>query len=113
MQKLKSILPSLKEKKRYLQLKVHILDEGNSCNLNLHTNELKTKLNNKLGMLNSAIAGLQIIRIKGNEVLLRVNTSQVNNTKFALLSINKLGVTRITFQTTKIFGTIKKAKLHR
>lgn len=113
MQRLKSILPSLKEKKRYMKVVAYNIDDKASLNLNMHRQELKNVLNNFLGIKKSAQAGLKIINVEANEMLIRVRADLVKDVQMAFLMLSKLGVDKVIFRTVKIFGTIKKSKTYR
>lgn len=113
MQRLKSILPSLKEKKRYMKVVAYNIDDKVSLNLNMHRQELKSVLNNFLGIKKSAQAGLKIINVEANEMLIRVRADLVKDVQMAFLMLSKLGVDKVIFRTVKVFGTIKKSKTYR
>ena len=108
MSKLKILLPSLKEKKRYLVYEI-LADKDLDKNI---SNELINKLDSVLGVFDGAKAGLQSISYDKNaqKGMLRVNNKQVDKLKTSLMLIKHLNNQEIIIKTIGVSGIIKKAK---
>ncbi len=108
MHKLKPLLPTLKEKKRYVVYKVNsekkigtdvskkILEHVNSC----------------LGLFESAEAGVQPIlyEVDKQKGVLRVNTKFVDRLKVSLALMNEIEDEDVMVETIGVSGILKKAK---
>ena len=100
MQKLK-LLPSLKEKKRYLVYKV-------SSSVRNH-NQIIDQCNLLLGIFDGAKAGIRLIVGKGSMGIIRVTNTHVNKLRFCLALIEKLEKP-IRIDTLYVSGLLDKAK---
>ncbi len=93
--KIKPILPSLKEKKRY------ILYEGK-----LSRNAIKQGIKDFIGEYGMAKAGIMFIKSKNNKGIVKTNVKWLEQVKTAL----SLMKTRV--KPVKVSGTLKKLKLN-
>lgn len=108
MVKLKPLLPTLKEKKRYLVYEVlskSKLEEDLSI-------EIVKKVTSLLGIFDSAKAGIQSIEydIAKHKGILRVTVKEVDKLKISLALINKLNDKEIMIRTIGASGILKKAR---
>lgn len=106
MQKLK-LLPSLKEKKRYLVYKILA-----QAPLNQPDKALLNEITTLLGIYDSAKAGLQLITYNKDtkKGILRIEVSMVDKVKAILLMITQLNKTEVVVQSTYCTGLLNKAK---
>lgn len=95
MIKIKPILPSLKEKKRY------ILYEGK-----VSRNTIKQGIKDYIGEYGMAKAGIMFIKSKNNKGIVKTNVKWLEQVKTAL----SLMKTRV--KPVKVSGTLKKLKLN-
>ena len=100
---MKPLLPSLKEKKRYIVYKV-ISD----CKISEKQakDEIKNQCLKFLGELGYAKAGIQMI----DPNIIRVNTKHLEETKMALGLIKKINDKKVIVDVIGVSGIIKKAK---
>ena len=109
--RLKPLLPTLKEKKRYLVFEA-ISDE------NLTFNQIADQINCKskefLGLLDSSKAGIQILKETWNSKkqrgIIRVNHKYVHQLKSCFLFINDINGKDAVIQSIGLSGVINKAK---
>ena len=101
-------MPSLKEKKRYMNIEIIQLDENKFIGRQI--NELTTKINKNLGIYDAAGAGIIPIDLKENHALIRVSAKYLDRVKSTLLLINELGTKKIILKTKKVSGSINKAR---
>lgn len=108
MVKLKPLLPTLKEKKRYIVYEV--LSE-NDLKEDLSM-EIVKKVTTILGVFDSAKAGLQSVEYdkKQHKGVLRVAVKQVDKLKMSLALINQLNDREIIIRTIGASGILKKAR---
>ena len=87
MNKIKQILPSLREKKRYLAFKVESNSEFNK-------KQIEQGINNAIlsyvGQLGYAKAGPILVEYKGNKGILKVNNKELNNIRASLSLVKSL-----------------------
>ena len=95
--RIKSLLPSLKEDKRY------ILYETTSKEKMNYQEIIGQEIRNFIGDLGIARAGLRFFGEKNNKGILQVNRKSIHEIKTALALINKYNV-----RTIKVSGTINK-----
>ena len=107
MRRIKGLMPSLKEKKRYMKIRVISLEEGLFVGRPLQ--ELTRKINQVLGVFDSAGAGLIPLDFKNNHALIRVSAKYVDRVKSSLLFINELGSKKVILKTKKVSGSVNKA----
>ncbi|MAG38553.1 hypothetical protein CMO90_00520 [Candidatus Woesearchaeota archaeon] len=103
----KQLLPSLKEKKRYVVYE--IMSKKKFKNM---SREIVKKANSFLGLFESAEAGLQNIDFneKMQRGVLRVGVNKLDKLKMSLALINKLNDEEVTLHTIGVSGILKKAK---
>lgn len=92
MVKIKPLLPSLKEKKRY------ILYEG------AISTEIDSKLKGFLGELGLARSGARILMKKGNKGIIKTNVKYLNDTRSALALIENLKIIRVSGTLNKVMN---------
>jgi RNase P/RNase MRP subunit POP5 len=104
---MKPLLPTLKERQRYIAYEV----------ISLHAMEdiselLLHKLAEILGVFGSADAGMLSVSYdsKTHSGILRVNHNQVARVRAAMLMITHLGKTPVIIRTTGVSGILKKVK---
>jgi len=104
--KLKTLLPTLKEKKRYLVFEVI----GKKSLTDSDINEIRREIELFLGVDQAADAGLQFTKTEGNKLMLRVSPKYIDKTKVALLLVNKLNDKEVIIKTIGASGIVKKAQ---
>lgn len=109
MRRIKGLMPSLKEKKRYINIDIISLDDGVFVGRPLQ--ELTTKINQNLGVFDAAGAGLIPIDFKDNIALLRVSAKYIDRVKSSLLFIKELGSKKVILKTKKVSGSVNKARI--
>lgn len=102
MIKIKPLLPSLREKKRYL---VYEITSNKKITKNQATTILKTAVKRYLGELGLARAGILYLDYKNNKGIMRINNKEVNNVKAALSLVDNLKI-----KTTYTTGLLNKAR---
>ncbi|MGV8168595.1 MAG: Rpp14/Pop5 family protein [Candidatus Nanoarchaeia archaeon] len=107
--KIKSLLPSLKERKRYLAIKIEPL--GGQINRN-PTEELIQKIRNILGVFDSAEAGLMYLDYdqKNNVSYIRCSVSSLEKVRASLLFINEIGTQQVILKSLKVSGMVDRVK---
>jgi ribonuclease P/MRP protein subunit POP5 len=105
--KVKGLAPSLKEKKRYINIKT-ISPESNPKSVDFREVMLQTQ--KTLGVFDSAGAGLQLVEYKANQGIIRVNNEYIDKAKAALMLIKIIDGKKIIIKTTNTSGTLRKAK---
>lgn len=108
MVKLKPLLPTLKEKKRYLVYEV-LSDKKINSNLSV---EILSQVKNTLGLFDSAKAGLQNIKYDDKTLkgVMRVNNKEVDKLKTSLAIISSLKDSEVIVRSIGVSGILKKAK---
>lgn len=106
---MKRLLPSLKEKNRYIVFEV-------VANQKLSFKEVKEAILKAiikfLGQLETAKANPLLLNDwKLNKGLLKINNKYLNKVKTALILINKIGKKPAYIKVMGVSGTIKKARL--
>lgn len=101
---MKPMLPTLKEKKRYIVFEA-------ISKVKLNKTEIMGIINKNikdfLGLLLLNKSGARVLAIKNNKGIIRVNHNFVNEVKASLAMIN---LPNTIFRSIKTSGTIKKAK---
>ena len=104
MNKIKPLLPSLKERKRYILYKV--------CKTKHVDKEFLYKMMKKfLGEFTMSKAGVTILINKENAGIIRLNHDYVDEVKVALALINNYNGHEIKVETIKVSGVINKLKM--
>jgi len=108
---MKSLLPSLKEKKRYLVFEAIPVNSKLNIKQSL-LNSVMTKIKNLLGVFESAKAGIMPIEFNKstNKGIIRVNNQYVDKVKSTLLFINEIESQQVIIRSVGISGMINKAK---
>jgi len=105
---MKPLLPSLREKKRYVVFKII----GNKINKKALKKEIYNNLLNFLGELGVSRANIKIIDncLEENKGIIKVNVKYLNDLKMALGLIKKLDNKKVIVDVIGVSGIIKKAK---
>ena len=110
--KIKSILPTLKEKKRYLVFE--IISDNQIKDFKAISEQILNKSLELLGQLGVAKAGIQILPNKWNmqfqRGLIRVHHTQVNELKSALTLIEKINNKKVIIKSIGVSGILNKAE---
>ena len=110
--KLKPVLPSLREKKRYLVFEV--ISNKKITDANLISNAIWHCSLQFLGQLGVAKAGLMVLNNKWDAELqrgiIKVSHKHVDAVKAALTFANKIEDTDIIFRSVGVSGILKKAE---
>jgi RNase P/RNase MRP subunit POP5 len=106
--KIKGLMPSLREKKRYLKIKIISLD--NALHLRNIQSQVIEQINSFLGVFEASKAGILPVYAKKEEILIKVSTTHLNKTRAALLFINYLSSHKVILKSIRAFGSIKQAK---
>jgi ribonuclease P/MRP protein subunit POP5 len=109
--KLKPILPSLREKKRYLAFK--IMSEDKIGDFQPVLNALNTSIYSFMGELGAAKAGILPMADKYDNVnqtgIIRVSHKYVDELKSALMLIKEINGNQVIVKTAGVSGILKKA----
>ncbi len=106
---MKTLLPSLKEKKRYTVFEV-ITDQ------NLNKNEIESAIYNScqnfIGEFNCSKAGINILSELGNNKkgIIKVNNKYTDYLKTSLMMIKKVNNKKVVIKSVGVSGALKKAK---
>ncbi len=110
MTKIKPVIPSLREKKRYLAFEII---SGNKLSINDVKEAIINAVSRFLGEFGSSKAGIIFLDDKYNEKtqrgIIKVNRKQVDNLKSALILIKKIKNEDIIFRSIGVSGILKKA----
>ena len=104
---MKPILPSLREKKRYIAYEV--LAEK-ALRREAITGAINQGLLRFLGELGCAKAGILFIENKENKGMLKVNNQMVDQIKAGLSLIKDINGEKVIIKTTKVSGTLAKLR---
>jgi len=109
MLSIKALKPSQREKKRYI---VYEVSGSEIESMFVIQKELVKKLNEMLGIYDSATAGIQALKYnqKNNRAIIRVNNKTVNKVKGCFVLINELNNKKIKIWSVGVSGSMKKAK---
>lgn len=109
MLSIKALKPSQREKKRYVVYEISGMESENMFSIQ---NKLVTRLNEMLGIYDSATAGIQPLKYN-QEIrrgLIRVNNKMVDKIKGCFPLITKLDKEEISLKSVGVSGSMKKAK---
>ena len=109
MRRIKGLMPSLKEKKRYMNIEVVSMNEKEGY-VGRPLQELVSKINQNLGVVDAAGAGLIPLDFKDDTALIRVSAKYIDRVKSSLLFINELGTKKVILKTKKVSGSVNKAR---
>ena len=109
--RIKPLLPTLKERKRYLAFEV-ISDE--KLNFNQIASQITYKSRELLGNIGAGKAGINVLKETWNQNkqrgLIRVNHKWVHQLKSCFLFINKIDGKNAVIHSLGLSGILKKAK---
>lgn len=112
MSKIKPLLPSLREKKRYLVFKV--ISEKGIDNINSIKESIFLSYNNLFGEIGMAKAGLLMLNDKYNKELkrgiIKVNNKMLNNLKASICFIKTIEKQNVIVKSIGVSGILKKAE---
>ena len=110
VKKIKPLLPTLKEKKRYLAFR--LITEQEISDFNKIKESIVANAMNFMGKFNYSKAGIQVIDdcYKNQKGIIRINAKYVDEFKSSLLFLKKINDQKIIFQTIGLSGILKKAK---
>ena len=110
--KLKPLLPSLREKKRYLAFEV--LSKGKITDFDAVSEAILQNSTEFLGHLGMSKAGVMMLKDKYNKDsqrgLIRVNHKNIDNLKAALTMIDKIDDQETIVKSIGVSGILKKAE---
>lgn len=108
--KIKPILPSLREKKRYLAFE--IISQDKIKDFTSVNNAIFNSCFSYLGELTMAKAGIMLLKdkYKNNKGIIRVNHKNINNLKSSLMLIKKINKQDVIVRTLGLSGILKKAE---
>jgi len=106
---MKPLLPSLKEKKRYVTFEV--ISEGKMSQKQLESG-IQENVLNFLGELGIAKSGFILMKdtIKGNSGMVRTNVKYQDEVKMALSLIKEIDGRKVIVNVTGVSGILNKAK---
>lgn len=107
---MKQLIPSLREKKRYMAFE--IISEGRLSKMlvNDAINESALKF---LGGLNYGKAGVKIINNDGRYGVVRVNNKFLDNVRVGMMMIKNIEDKRVIFKINKVSGVLNKLRLNK
>lgn len=112
--KMQRLLPSLREKKRYLVFR--ILSKSELSNQNSLLTQLKAEIVSYFGQMGMAQAGIQLMKElynpKTQSGIIRVSNLYINQLKTALILITRLDEKEVLVKSINVSGMINKAKMH-
>lgn len=110
--KIKALLPTLKEKKRYLAFEV--ISKQKVTDFKPVSDEIMSKMLGLVGNLGLAKAGIQILKDKWNSRLqrglIRVNHKHADELKAALTFIEKINDNEVIVRSVGVSGMLNKAE---
>ena len=110
MKKIKAVLPTLREKKRYVAFEV--LSEDNNTDLNKINAAISESFMELYGNLGMAGAGLMFLNEKYNPQLnrgvVKVGHYYVNNLKSALAMIREIDHNKVIIRSLGVSGVLRK-----
>lgn len=107
MTKIKQVLPSLREKKRYLAFKIN--SEGNFTKKHIETS-INMAILNYMGELGYARAGPILVEYGKNKGILKVNNKELSNVRAGLSLITKVDNKKAFISSIITSGLLNKAK---
>jgi len=106
------LLPSLREKKRYLIFE--IISNEKLAEFKRISNTILQRNQQLIGEIGMSKGGVSILHDCWNEKkqrgIIRVNPKYLNDVKTGLSLIKKIGDRRVIFKTVGVSGVLKKAK---
>jgi ribonuclease P/MRP protein subunit POP5 len=112
MNKIKPVLPSLREKKRYLVFEV--ISDKKLENVNSISKTIMNDCQNYLGEMGMAKAGLMILNNKYNPNMqrgvIKVSHKMVDNLRAALCFVKEIDNQKVIVKSVGVSGILKKAQ---
>jgi ribonuclease P/MRP protein subunit POP5 len=112
IKKIKPLLPTLKEKRRYLAFK--LVSEQKLPDFREVKDQIISQALNFMGKFNYSKAGIQVLEDCYDSGLqrgiVRIDTKHVDEFKSSLLFLTKINNQDVIFQTIGLSGILKKAK---
>jgi ribonuclease P/MRP protein subunit POP5 len=110
--KLKPVLPSLREKKRYLAFEV--LSKSKITDFDAVSESILCKAGDFLGQLGMSKAGLMILKDKwdssSQKGIIKVNHKNVDNLRAALTMVDKIDDNEVIVKSIGTSGVLNKAE---
>ncbi len=108
--RLKAVMPTLKERKRYLLFE--ILPEDRKMDFSVVSREIRESMFDFIGTRGMSEASMHVLSDKynNNRGIIRVNHTYVAHTKSALALITNMGESRVICKTVSVSGTLNKIK---
>ena len=100
---IKSLLPVLKERKRYL-----LYEMNSTMNIFPDQDRIEKELRGFVGDLGLAKAGFRFISQKKNKGIIQVNHTSVDDIKTGLALIQRMNDSPVCFRTIKVSGVVNK-----
>src|SRR3989344_5333961 len=101
------LLPSLKEKKRYVAYKINA---EKRINERTARNAICSYLEKFLGELNYGKAGIMLVEQKNDHGIIKTGHLHVNEVKTALALINEIDNNVVNVRSTYVSGVLNKAR---
>ncbi len=108
--RLKAVIPTLKERKRYLLFE--ILPEDQKMDFSAVSREIKESMFTFIGTRGMSEASMMLLqdKFKDNKGVIRVNHNYIAHTKSALALITHMGESKVICKTVSVSGTLNKIK---
>ena len=106
---IKHLLPSLREKKRYLTYSVDANEQPNQIDI---TNAIKQQLFTFLGQWGYGRSGILFVKTNKTKGVIRVARTAVDAVKTALITLRTINNIPVRIQTLTTSGILNKAKSH-
>ena len=107
MNKIKPILPSLKEKKRYLVIEIKA---KNKISMETALKQVDNEIKRVLGEIGYGKAGVMFMECKDNKAIIKVNNKQSDELRLALSLVKDINHEPVIIRTLGISGILNKAK---
>ena len=101
------ILPTLKEKKRYMSFDV--ISESKITS-NSIISALNSNFKDFLGQIDLGKAGINILNVENNKGILRLNRKYADKIKSSLLFIKSINSKKVIVKSNKMSGILKRVK---
>lgn len=105
---LKALLPSLRERKRYLVFK--LISKTDIKDFNAVKTEIKDSLKNLIGDLGMAKADIRFIKEKNNKGVIMINHTFLDHLRAGLALVEKVKEVPVIICSIAASGTVKKAQ---
>ncbi len=109
MLRIKGLMPSLREKKRYLQIKILPIEGFNPRNA---LADIVNQLNGLLGIFDSADAGIVPVNFdtKKNVAIIKSSSRALDKVKAAMLFVSHINMNPVILTVTKVSGSLSNVK---